>query len=77
MGFDARDRFQVVDEAVSDFVKLPDVVEPPFEAGRFFFEFFSESAFVSERGKQMVEHFVVSDDPFVRGTSFETRNFFG
>ena len=73
VGFDSRDRFEFVDEAVANLVELPDFVELSRERGRLPLELFSKSPLVSEGGEVVVEHFVVSYDAFVRRTSFEFR----
>lgn len=75
MGFYSRNRFEFMDDAVSDFVKLPDFLDAVSDNRRFAFEFFAEGPLVPERGKQVVEHFVVPHDAFVGGLSFETGNF--
>lgn len=56
-------------------MKLPYFVELSPEDGRFLFEFFSKRTFVSVCRERMVEHLVVSDDPFRRGAVFHPEEF--
>ncbi len=75
MGFDARNRFEFVYQAVANLMEFPNFFETvPKERG-FAFEFLAKGSPISQCRKKMVEHFVVPDYALVRRSGFETENF--